>query len=64
MLTIISSDKLTEMSIEIREIVIRANITAQGQQTSPVKNEEQFRRKIIEECTKQIMAKLNKRATR
>ncbi len=52
------------MSIEIREIVIRANITAPGQQVNPVKNEEQFRRKIIEECTKQIMAKLNKRATR
>ena len=52
------------MSIEIREIVVRANIT---QQTNPQQNSRQVaddRKTIIEECTKRVLAKLRKRAPR
>jgi hypothetical protein len=51
------------MSIEIREIVVRANITRQNdhQQDSKVADD---RKAIIEECTKRVLGKLRKRAPR
>jgi hypothetical protein len=51
------------MSIEIREIVVRANITQQNKQRD-VREIADDRKTIIEECTKRVLAKLRKRAPR
>jgi hypothetical protein len=52
------------MSIEIREIVVRANITQQNSPKQDVRQAAGDRKEIIEECTKRVLAKLRKRATR
>jgi len=52
------------MSIEIREIVVRANITQQGNTRQDARQTDDERKTIIEECTKRVLAKLRKRAPR
>lgn len=52
------------MSIEIREIVVRANITRQDNQREDSRKIADDRKAIIEECTKKVLGKLRKRAPR
>lgn len=52
------------MSIEIREIVVRANITQPKTPQQDVRQEADDRKEIVEECTKRVLAKLRKRAPR
>lgn len=52
------------MAIEIREIVIRANITQQAPQTNAAALDEQLRKKIVAETTRAVMSQLSKRAKR
>ncbi len=52
------------MSIEIREIVVRATITRQNDQQQNSRQVADDRKAIIEECTKRVLGKLRKRAPR
>lgn len=52
------------MSIEIREIVVRANITRQNNNQQDARQVAGDRKSIVEECTKRVLAKLRKRAPR
>lgn len=52
------------MAIEIREIVIRANITQPLQPANGTVVDEQLRKKIVAETTKAVMSQLLKRAKR
>jgi len=52
------------MSIEIREIIVRANITRQNTAREDSRKIEDERKAIIEECTKRVLGKLRKRAPR
>lgn len=52
------------MSIEIREIVVRANITQQQNVRREVQQAAEDRKAIIEECTKRVLARLRKRSPR
>jgi hypothetical protein len=52
------------MSIEIREIVVRANITQQKNQQQDLRQIADERNSIVEECTKRVLGKLRKRAPR
>jgi hypothetical protein len=51
------------MSIEIREVVIRATITQPGQTKAESRNPGE-RKAIVEECTKRVLKKLAKRSPR
>jgi hypothetical protein len=52
------------MSIEIREIVVRANITQQKNPQQDLRQIADDRKAIVEECTKRVLGKLRKRAPR
>ncbi|MCU0435215.1 MAG: DUF5908 family protein [Bacteroidia bacterium] len=52
------------MAIEIREIVIRANITQPMQPNDTAALDEQLRKKLVAETTRAVIAQLNKRSKR
>ncbi|MEO5641894.1 MAG: DUF5908 family protein [Bacteroidia bacterium] len=52
------------MSIEIREIVVRANITRQDNQREESRKVADDRKAIVEECTRRVLGKLRKRSPR
>lgn len=52
------------MSIEIREIVIRANITEPGAALKQNPETEFRRKKIVDDCVRRVLLKLAKRPLR
>lgn len=52
------------MPIEIREIVIRATITPPGKVPQSPQEDEQLRRKLVEDCANLVVKKLRKNSDR